>query len=155
MFWSGGCNRPHEDAFWKGLKLEGFEKTSILEVYNKDNLFDYMNGEAEVYFSFGFQLLYVQIYRGGETGANMIMESYNMGTSAGAQGIFGKYAHENGTQIKEIGESAWTDNHIILFRSGKYFLRIWPDPSSEAEIKPSLKDQLSLSQALEGALKNM
>ena len=154
MFGNGSCNATPEDSLWKGIRLDGFEKKSELSVYNKDNLFDYINGEAEIYFPFGFQFLYLQTYRGRETGAQMIMEAYDMGTPEGAKGIFGKYTQEGGAQIQGLGESAWTDNYIILFRYKRYFLRIWPDPSFEAEIKAGPKDLLSFSQALVVALKS-
>ena len=154
IFGNGSCNPSPDDSLWKGISVDGYQKKSELSVYDKDNLFDYINGEAETYFPYGFQFLYLQTYGARETGAQLIMEAYDMGTSEGARGIFGKYSQEGGAQIQGLGESAWTDNYILLFRYKRYFLRIWPDPSFEAEIKAGPRDLLSFSQGLVLALKS-
>lgn len=146
------CNTSPGNPFLEGFKLEGFEQASALVVYNKDNIFGYLNGEAEVYLSLGFQLLYMVSFREREGGAQMIMEAYDMETPRGAKGVFGKYIHEAGAPIQGFGESAWTDNHIVLFQRGKYFLRVLPDPSLESETKPNKYNMVSLSQILDVTL---
>lgn len=153
MFLNGSCNTSPVNPFLKRFKLEGFEQANTLAVYNKENIFDYINGEAEVYFPFGFQLLCVQSYRESNTGAQMIMEAYDMGTTDGAQGVFRRYSQERGSTVKGLGESAWTDNQIVLFQRGKYFLRVWPDPSLEPIMNPNLNDLLGLSRSLNVILK--
>jgi len=62
-----GCQDSLSNPFLKGLDIKGFEQASSLVIYNRNNIFDYINGEAEVYFPFGFQLLYSQIYKKRES----------------------------------------------------------------------------------------
>ena len=152
VVWSVSCHMPPPNPFLKGVNFEGFEQASALVVYNKGTIFDYINGEAEVYLPFGFQLLYSQSYRERETGAQMIVDAYDMGTPGGAEGIFGRYTQEGRSEIQGLGESAWTDGHIVLFTRGRYFLRVWSDPSPEPEMKPGLEDLLELGRAMDRVL---
>ena len=152
VLWCAGCYLPHENAFLESFSLNGFEQATPLVVYNRANIFDYIDGEAEVYLPLGFQLLYNQSYQRQETDVLMTVDAYDMGTSKGARGVFSQYTGEGGSGIQGLGESAWTDSHILLFQRGKYFFRVWSDPSSEPETEPELKDMLDLGRAIDRAL---
>ena len=143
-----GCFLHHTSVFQNGMNLKGFERAGPLVIYNAKNLFDYIDGEAEVYFPFGFQRLFNQSYRVMQTGAGIVVDAYAMGTYEGAHGVYERYTEEGGSGIEELGESAWTDNYIILFRQGRYFFRIWPDSSPESKAQPSFEHMLELSRAL-------
>jgi hypothetical protein len=147
------CSHPHINPFLEGLALKGFEQQGPVVVYNKTNLFDYINGEAEVYLPSGFKLLYTQIYQREEDGARMVVDVFDMGTADGARTVFKKYVQEGGLQIHDLGDDAWTDNWVVLFYRGSYYLKVYRDPSPENEVKPTLHDMLDLSQALDGVLK--
>ena len=147
-----GCYAPHKNPFLPGLGLKGFEPGSPLTVYNRENLFDYIDGEADVYLPLGFRLLYTQSYRKQETDALMVVDAYDMGSSEGAQRVFDRYTEEGGSKIQGFGESAWTDEWALLFRRGRYFVRITPHPSPESEVKPGPQDMLELGRQMDGAL---
>jgi len=149
-----GCFLHNTSVFQNGMNLKGFERAGPLAIYNPKNLFDYIDGEAELYFPFGFQRLFNQSYRVMQTGALVVVDAYDMGTYEGAHGVYERYTEEGGSGIEELGESAWTDNYIILFRQGRYFLRIWPDPSPESKAQPSFEHMLALSRALDRVLKD-
>jgi len=149
-----GCFLRPTNVFQKGLNLRGFERASPLVIYNSKTLFDYIDGEAEIYLPLGFQRLFNQSYRVMQTGALVVVDAYDMGTYEGAHGVYERYTEEGGSGIEELGESAWTDNYIILFRQGRHFLRIWPDPSPESKAQPSFANMLELSRALDRVLKN-
>lgn len=150
---AGGCVVLRENPFLKGLGSKAFEQTGPVTVYNNSSIFDYINGEAEVYLPLGFQLLYVLSYQKLETEALIVVDAYDMGTSVGAQGIFKKYTAEGGSAIQGLGESAWTDTYLVLFRRGKYFLRVSPHPTPDSGAEPVPQDMLKLSRALDEALK--
>jgi hypothetical protein len=150
---TAGCYRHAVNPFLEGIRLEGFEQAGALKVYNAHNIFDYLNGEAEVYLPLGFKQLYMQTYETEETGARMIMEAYDMTSPAGAHDIFERYSKKRGRKIDGIGESAWTDNYIVLFRHERLFLRIWADPDPEVETKPTIRDLIELSKNIDGVLK--
>ncbi len=152
IFWMVSCQMPTLNPFLRGLDLKRFEQVGPLVVYNRLNIFDYMDGEAEAYLPHGFQLLYQQSYQTAQTAARIVVDAYDMATSAGAKAMFEKYTEEGGSNLKGPGQSAWTDSHIVLFWRGKYFFRIFPDPSPESEPEPSLSEILELSQAIDSAI---
>jgi hypothetical protein len=146
------CSLPKPDSLLEGLKLNNFEQTGPLTVYNRTNLFDYMNGEAEAYLPLGFHLLYVSICRTEKTDSRMVMEVYDMSTPEGASGILMKYSSDGGSSLAGIGDGAWADKGVVLFRQGKYFVRIFPDPSPENEVRPAMQEMLDLAREIAGAM---
>ena len=79
---------------------EGFDMETPVTVYNKSNIFDHINGEAEVYFPLGFRFLYLQSHRKQDTGVVISVEAYDMGSDKGAKSIFEKYSQDGGTRLK-------------------------------------------------------
>lgn len=152
MLFISGCQDSLSNPFLKGLELKGFEQATPLVVYNRNNIFDYINGEAEVYFPFGFQLLYSQIYKKNESDIRILVDVYDMGTYLGAKGVFEKYTQQGGSVIRGLGDSGWTDQYMVLFIHERYFFRVWPDPSSDPELMPTLKDLLDLSHSIDSVL---
>ncbi len=132
----------------EGPKLDSFEQAGPVTVYNKTNLFDYMNGEAEAYLPFGFRLLYASIFRTENSDSRMVLEIYDMSTPDGAGGILKKYSNGEGTSLQGIGDAAWADKGIVLFRQGNYFVRIFPDPSPESEVRPTLQEMIALAREM-------
>jgi hypothetical protein len=51
-----------------------------------------------------------------------------------------------------LGDAAWTDNWVVLYCRGGYYLKVYRDPSPEKEAKPTLQDMLDLSHAPDGVL---
>ena len=142
------CSFPRSTPLLEGPKLKHFEQAGPLTVYNRVNLFDYMNGEAEAYLPLGFRLLYVTIYRTEKTDSRMIFETYDMGTPEGAGAILKQYSTEGGSSVLGIGDSAWADKGIVLFRQGGHFVRIFPDPSPENEVRPTMQEMLDLAREM-------
>ena len=148
-----GCCPRHENPFLHGLGLKQFVQRGPTEVYDRDNIFNYMNGEAEVYLPLGFKLLYTKCYRKPGTGKLILVEVYDMGSSNGAGGVFEAYSRKGGRRVEGIGSAAWTDNSLILFWRSKYFFRVGADPGSETDATPDLKDLLDLSRSIDQASK--
>ncbi len=146
------CSLPRPNSLLEGPKLKNFEQAGPLTVYNRANLFDYMNGEAEAYLPFGFRLLYVNVFRTEKTDSSMVLEIYDMGTPDGAGAVLKKYSAEGGSSQSGIGEAAWADKGILLFRQGNYFVRIFPDPSPENEVRPTMQEMLDLAREIAAAM---
>jgi hypothetical protein len=146
------CSLPRSNPLLEGPNLKGFEQAGPLTVYNRANLFDYMNGEAEAYLPLGFHLLYSSIYRTEKTDSRMVLEIYDMTSSEGASGILKNYSLEGGSSVTGIGDAAWADKGIVLFRRGKYFVRIFPDPSPENEVRPTVQEMLDLAREIAGKI---
>lgn len=146
------CSLPKPNLLLVGPKLKSFEQAGPLTVYNRTNLFDYMNGEAEAYLPFGFRLLYLSIFSTEKTDSRMVLEIYDMSTPQGAGGILKKYGSEGGSNLPGIGDAAWSDKGIVLLRQGNYFVRIFPDPSPENEVKPTMQDMIDLAGEIAAAM---
>jgi len=142
------CSPPKTNPLLESPKLKSFEQAGPLTVYNRANLFDYMNGEAEAYLSLGFRLLYMSVYRTEKTESRMVLEIYDMRTPEGASAILKQYSTEGGSSQSGIGEAAWSDKGIVLFRQGNYFGRLFPDPSPENEVRPTLQEMLDLAREM-------
>ena len=146
---SMGCCPRHENPFLHGLGLKQFVQRGPTEVYNRNNIFNYMDGEAEAYLPLGFGLLYTASYRKPGTGKLILVEVYDMGSSDGARGVFDAYSRKGGRKAEGIGSVAWTDNSLILFWRSRYFFRVSPDPSAETDATPDLKDLFDLSRNID------
>jgi hypothetical protein len=146
------CSFPRPNPLLEGPKLKNFKQAGPLTVYNRANLFDYMDGEAEAYLPFGFRLLYVSIFSHEKTDSRMVLEIYDMGTRDGAGGILKKYSSEGGSSLPGIADAAWADKEIILFRQANYFVRIFPDPSPENEVKLTAQEMLDLAREIAAAM---
>jgi hypothetical protein len=147
------CSHPHKNLFLEGLALKDFEQAGPLVVYNKRNLYDYMDGEADAYLPLGFRLLYTQTYRHRQTGAQMMAEIYDMTNKDGAASVFSKFALGQGSPIPDLGETAWTGSGMILFRRDQYYLKVYADPSPENDVRPSSEELVGLSTVIDQAIK--
>ena len=145
--------RTAGNPFLEGLRFDGFEQVSPLVVSNKDNLFDYMNGEAETYLPFGFYLLFNQTYQKIDGDIHIMVDAYQMKNPSGAKGIFERYSRKGGIPVQEVGESVWSDGYILLFRRSQYFFRVMPDPSPDAGENPNLQDLIDLSRSADRVLR--
>jgi len=144
-----GCCPRYENPFLHGLGLKQFVQRGPTEVYNRDNIFDYMDGEAEIYLPLGFSVLYTERYRKPGTDKLILVEVYDMGSSNGAGRVFHVYSRKSGRKVEGIGSAAWTDNSFILFWRSRYFFRVGPDPSAETYAPPDLKDLFELSRNID------
>jgi hypothetical protein len=147
------CAAQRQNRLLEGPMPAGFEQIGPVAVYNRTTLFDFMDGEAETYFPLGFRLLYNHVYRSDETDARMSVEAYDMTTGNGSRDVYRHYSGGEGSTLPGIGETAWTDQWLILFTRGPYFVRISPDPSMESKVKPTLQDMIGLARQIDALLK--
>jgi len=73
---------------------------------------------------------------------------YDMSAAEGAGSILKKYSREGGSSLPKIGDAAWADKGIVLFRERNYFVRIFPDPSPENEVRPTMQEMLDLAREM-------
>ncbi len=147
-----GAGCTDRSPFISGLTPEGYEQAGPLTVYNRNTIFDYINGEAEVYFPFGFTLLYSQGYRSREGGARLTVDAYEMKTPAGARGVFDKFAMEEDSLIDGVGGAAYYDGFLLLMKSGRYFVRVMPNTSGGQSEKVLREDLIDIGRKLHGVL---
>jgi hypothetical protein len=100
-------------------KVKDFEKSDKAKSFDRKNLYDYLDGGAELYLAYDFQNLLVQDYKAGEK--SVTVEVYSMATSADAFGLFS--LDQEGENI-QIGDKANYGSGLLKLWKGNYFVRI-------------------------------
>lgn len=100
-------------------KAKGFEKSELAKSFDRKNLYDYLDGGAELYLAYDFQNLLVQDYKAGEK--SITVEVYSTGTS---QDAFGIYSLDQEGENIQIGDRANYGSGLLKFWKGNYFVRI-------------------------------
>jgi len=72
--------------------------------YDRDNLWEYINGAAELFLTYGFSELIVLDVEKGDSG--LTLSVYDMGSSLGAFGIFEREKPSSGDLLAGIGARA-------------------------------------------------
>ena len=72
--------------------------------YDRENLWEYINGAAELFLSYGFSELIVLDVEKGDSG--LTLSVHDMGSSLGAFGIFEREKPSTGDQLDGIGAAA-------------------------------------------------
>ncbi|MCK4343808.1 MAG: hypothetical protein KAX05_00865 [Bacteroidales bacterium] len=104
-------------------EINNFEAISKPEVYNSENLFDIINGEADVYLEYGFDKMVFQNYGDIETENIVRLEIYRMIDSDGAYGVLTLYAREK-TLSEGNGTFFVASNDYALIQKGMYYISI-------------------------------
>jgi hypothetical protein len=147
------CALPQRNNILESEPVSGFEQVGPITVYNQTNLFDFMNGEVVVYFPLGFRLLYTKAYVSEETDAQILVEIYDMGSPEGSRDVYEYYSDQGGSLVEGIGEAAWADQWLVLFRRHIHFVRLSPDPSPENPERPTHEEMLALARNIDNLLR--
>ena len=106
-------------GFAPGWVLEGPIKN-----YTADDLFEYINGEAELYFQYGFKNLISGFYlneRNEKQGLSA--DVYRMSSPLEAFGIYSRY-RGMGVRIVEVGQEGFVSPAQMMFCQGRYFVQL-------------------------------
>jgi hypothetical protein len=115
--------------------LPGYRLNTDFPVFLPDNLWDFINGAAENYLTYGFKDLHVAEYKKGK---NVIkLEIYNHGDPTLA---FGIYSTERSPTFKfiDLGAQGYITGGAINFFKGNYYVKIRTYSSKEKTIQSAL-----------------
>ena len=111
---------------------EGWQWDFEPEIFTPENLYEYINGEAEVYNDYAFfEMVTASHARRDDPMASVTFDIYDMGTPLNAFGICSNYRRpvlEFGT----IGEEAIVSDLNIRFWKGKFFVQVNAGSMNEA-----------------------
>lgn len=116
----------------KSLLPEGddnFNRASEYQIYNRKNLYDYMDGGAELYLSYDFQKLLVQRY--GNREREITLEIYEMKTCRDA---FGLFSLDQEGELLKMGDRAVYGAGLLKLWKSNFFVRIM-DLNGDDELK--------------------
>lgn len=124
-------------------QVNGWEKQED-QIYNKETLFEYINGGAELYISYGFKEVLSRKYiKSGQP--DILVELFDMNSSTNAYGIFSHSREEIDTTY---GQGSQYTFGLMLFWKDHYLVSIMASPETE-ESKQAV---FALAQTIDDAI---
>lgn len=112
--------------------------------YNPDNLFDYIDGGAELYLSYNFESLTSRTYT-RENQPDIVVDVFDMHHSFNAFGVF---SHARETIDRSIGQGSQYTEGLLMFWKDRYFVSILASPET-----PDARETIhALAKRLDGAI---
>ncbi len=117
-------------------------------VYTKENLFDYINGEAEIYFPYGFEVLATARYVNAKNpSVSLVMDVYKMGSLTEAFGIYASYRRSDDASVKAGADAVLSTSQMLMYQD-RYYARLQASGAPEIEQDVFLACGHSLSKNL-------
>lgn len=118
ILWSPGT----EAIDFKFPEITGWKQAGEIQTFLPRNLYDYINGGADLYLKYDFQELMVAEYQGDQK-AVVTVEIYRHKTPNHA---FGIYSQErlSGANYLNIGTQAYSEKGILNFLKDSYYVKI-------------------------------
>ena len=128
--------------------LKGFEIVQEYPVYTPDDLWDYINGAADSYLSFGFDELYIAEYKKG----NKFTVKAEVYTHSNPEMAFGIYAMERAPiyNFVDVGVQGYSAPDHFHFVKGKYYVKVTTNSSSKKSVNAVKDIARNLAATLEG-----
>jgi len=128
-------------------KIKNWKISEEIQTFNPENLFNYINGAADLYLIYDFQELKVATYiaiDGGEEPPEIDVEVYDQKNSENAYGMYSQ-ERPSKPEFLNIGAQAYKEGSILNFISGKYYIKIDSHDNSEKTRQTiySIAEQLS------------
>ncbi len=125
-------------------KILDWKATGKDEIYNRETIFKYIDGGAELYLTYGFKQVYVRRFV-NPSQDEIILDIYDMGSSADAFGIFSVEREE---EEAGLGQGSEYGGGLLRFWKGHYFISIIA-MGDEEKSKPAI---LELGKAVAAAI---
>ena len=125
---------PDRDA------VPGWEPVGDVQAYQRSNLYDLVNGQADSFFAYGFEQVHVQTYENG-AGGQLRVEIWQMDTPSNAYGLFTMF---RSGQPVSIGNSGDADpGRRVDFWQDRAFVRVFSFAPEDAATLESLAAEVS------------
>jgi hypothetical protein len=115
-------------------EVSGWKKAEPPEAYDKSNLFDYIDGGAELYISYNFQNLLAVRYKAGAE-EEIVIDIFDMGNSYNAYGLF---SHGREREDGLTGQGSEYNAGLLTFWKDRFYVSILAYPETEAKKKTVL-----------------
>ena len=124
--------------------VEGWQIGREDQVFNRENLYNYINGGAELYLSYGFLEMISRTYtQPGQP--DIVVDILDMGTS---QNTFGVFAHSRESIASDFGQGSEYHQGYLQFWRDHYLVSIIASPET-AESKQAI---FTLAKEIETAI---
>ena len=114
-------------------------------LFNRKTLFEHIDGQAELYFKYGYWKSVFATYQHPKRPEEQIeIDIYDMGNVLQAFGIFSRFRTED--RPGGIGLDSYLDDHSLLFYKGRYYVMLYatePNPSNLRELGLAVSSRIS------------
>jgi hypothetical protein len=102
--------------------MDGWEPEGEPEIYSAENLFEYIDGSADLYLTYDFKEMGTLSYF-DDQGRGLTIDIYQHGNDANAFGIYSQ-ERPNPMNVVEIGAQAYYDYGVLNFCQGSYYVKV-------------------------------
>ena len=120
-----------EEAQFLKQPPEGFAQKEPVSFYNRNNLYEYIDGQAVFYNSYGFTRLEHGVYL--KDGGTYTVDIYELGSRLSALGSFRQQREEEASSLGAGVEGAII-NYLAVFYKDKYYVEIIPLTSGNNDV---------------------
>jgi len=126
---SQSCTKPSDTSGVKGMLpmpgfAEGWRSEVGVRLFQRDNLYEHINGEAELYLPYGFVEAATASYdRAGAAAQSVSADVYEMGSLLDAFGIYSSYRNPE-KPAPGFGSDGFYDDYQLMYYQDKYFVRL-------------------------------
>ena len=124
--------------------IDGWKKLGEDRLFNDTNLYDYIDGAAELYISFGFSKVFNRIYSAG-SGKEIVVDIFYMNTSRDA---FGAFSFSVGKTGNDFGVQSQISPGAIVFWKNNFVVSIVENPETEESKKIGHKIAHAIDEAI-------
>ncbi len=104
--------------------VRGWTRQDNVVLYDRETLFDRIDGEAELYFPYGFKTLASARYADRQNPRTAVdADVYEMGSLLDAFGIYANYRRREDPEV-EIGAGGTVNPSQLIFYQGNHFVRL-------------------------------
>lgn len=128
--------------------ISGWKKTHTEEYYLPDNLFEYINGNAELFISYNFRHLVTLTY-GKKKSPKITIDIFDMGKSENAFGVFSHSRENEDRFISDKVESEYGGG-LLTFWKGRYYISILAYPETKEKKEVVRKIAKKISELIQG-----
>ncbi len=129
-------------------ELGGWTVKDGPQAFERDDLFLYINGGAEIYHEYGFSRVLIQDYWRGEE--SISLEIFEMADPAAAFGMFSFKRGPNGTPVS-VGSDASLEGYYLNFWKDRFLVTLTGMNASESTVNGILAAARGVDSRLQGA----
>jgi hypothetical protein len=125
-------------------EIPGWALATEPEQYLADNLWEYINGQADFFIDYGFVSVDTAEYRNEQDSSSVVLEVYRMGRPQEAFGIFAAERTSEDRPL-EIGGNAYLGANVLGFWQNEHYVKLISfdhDPSIDQQLI-SLAEKIS------------
>lgn len=104
------------------IKLDDWKRDGSPQEYRGEDLFEYIDGGAEIYHEYGFRQVIVQDYL-SKTGKSISLEIFEMSSPESAYGIYTFKTSSQG-EVLRVGDDALLEGYYMNFWKGNFLITL-------------------------------